>query len=273
MKENISLAINQMIMPNSSFEEFITLAKKLNVKAIEIRNDIATNLIEENKPNQIKKICEENSIEILTINALQKFNIWNEERSKELIELCDYASQAGIKAIVLVPLNDNSINNEKDQEKLLENSLNNIEKILQNYDLSCLVEPLGFKQSSLRKKSIAVNIIKSLDINKIKILHDTFHHSLSGEKDIYPDLTGLIHISGVSKDYIKNYVENTLTDDHRSIIDENDIIENVKQLNKFLNYDYKGFFSFEPFSNSLIQSDNIFESMKKSFDFIKSQVK
>ena len=55
MKENISLAINQMIMPNSSFEEFITLAKKLNVKAIEIRNDIATNLIEENKPNQIKK--------------------------------------------------------------------------------------------------------------------------------------------------------------------------------------------------------------------------
>ena len=114
MKENISLAINQMIMPNSSFEEFITLAKKLNVKAIEIRNDIATNLIEENKPNQIKKICEENSIEILTINALQKFNIWNEERSKELIELCDYASQAGIKAIVLVPLNDNSINNEKD---------------------------------------------------------------------------------------------------------------------------------------------------------------
>ena len=135
------------------------------------------------------------------------------------------------------------------------------------------MEPLGFKQSSLRKKSIAVNIIKSLDTNKIKILHDTFHHCLSGEKDIYPDLTGLIHISGVSKGYIKNYVENTLTDDHRSIIDENDIIENVKQLNKFLNYDYKGFFSFEPFSNSLIQSDNIFESMKKSFDFIKSQVK
>ena len=273
MKKNISLAINQMIMPNSSFEEFITLAKKLNVKAIEIRNDIATNLIEENKPNQIKKICEENSIEILTINALQKFNIWNEERTKELIKLCDYASQTGIKAIVLVPLNDNSINNEKDQEKLLENSLNNIEKILQNYDLSCLVEPLGFKQSSLRKKSNAVNIIKSLDTNKIKILHDTFHHSLSGEKDIYPDLTGLIHISGTSKNYIKNYVENTLTDDHRSIIDESDILDNVKQLNEFLNYGYEGFFSFEPFSNSLIQSDNIFESTKKSFDFIKSQIK
>ena len=144
---------------------------------------------------------------------------------------------------------------------------------MQNYDLSCLLEPLGFKQSSLQKKSIAVNIIKSLNTKKIKILHDTFHHSLSGEKDIYPDLTGLIHISGTSKNYIKNYVENTLTDDHRSIIDESDILDNVKQLNEFLNYGYEGFFSFEPFSNSLIQSDNIFESTKKSFDFIKSQIK
>ena len=37
------------------------------------------------------EICEENSIKILSINALQKFNFWNKDREKELIFLCQYA--------------------------------------------------------------------------------------------------------------------------------------------------------------------------------------
>jgi 2-keto-myo-inositol isomerase len=266
---NISFALNQIIMPNSSFKEFVFLAKKLDLQAIEIRNDVATNLIKENQPYQVKDFCEENSLEILTINALQKFNIWNNDRSKEFVELCDYANKAKINGIVLVPLNDGSITNEKEQAKLLEDSLKNIASILQDYNLISLVEPLGFRQSSLRNKSIATKVIENINTTKLKILHDTFHHALSDENDFFPSLTGLVHVSGVSN----KYVNTELTDDHRSIIDENDILENIIQIKKFSDSGYQGFFSFEPFANSLIQSNNVFESTKKTFDFIKSHLR
>ena len=71
---------------------------------------------------KIKDICDNHSIKILTINALQKFNIWNEQRKNELIELCSFANKASIWAVVLVPLNDGSFR-KKNQINLLRSSL------------------------------------------------------------------------------------------------------------------------------------------------------
>ena len=163
-----SFALNQIILPNKPFEDFIHFSKKLNIKSIEIRNDIKTNLIEENDPIKIKNICEENSINILSINALQKFNIWNKDRENELISLCKYADKANINAIVLVPLNDGSISTHKEQIQLVEKSLINIIRILEDFKVIGLVEPLGFKKSSLRLKSITVNVINSLKSKKLR---------------------------------------------------------------------------------------------------------
>ena len=263
---SISFALNQILFPDSPFKNFISFSKKLNVKAIEIRNDIKTNLIEENDPIKISNICEENSIKILSINALQKFNFWNKDREKELIFLCQYADKANIDSIVLVPLNDGSINSEKEQIQLLEQSLKNILKIINDFDLFGLVEPLGFSHSSLRFKSLAVKVINSLQSNKLKIVHDTFHHALAGENEFFPSLTGLVHISGVSNTY-KNI---KLLDSHRSIIDEKDMLANIKQIRKLCNSNYKGFFSLEPFSNTLMREKNIFKIVKNSFNYIDS---
>ena len=263
---SISFALNQILFPDSPFKNFISFSKKLNVKAIEIRNDIKTNLIEENDPIKISNICEENSIKILSINALQKFNFWNKDREKELIFLCKYADKANIDSIVLVPLNDGSINSAKEQIQLFEQSLKNILKIINDFDLFGLVEPLGFSHSSLRFKSLAVKVINSLQSNKLKIVHDTFHHALAGENEFFPSLTGLVHISGVSNTY-KNI---KLLDSHRSIIDEKDMLANIKQIRKLCNSNYKGFFSLEPFSNTLMREKNIFKIVKNSFNYIDS---
>ncbi len=265
---SISFSLNQILFPDSPFENFISFSKKLNVKAIEIRNDIKTNLIEENEPIKVRNICEKNSIKILSINALQKFNFWNKDREKELIFLCKYADKANIDSIVLVPLNDGSINSTKDQMRLLEQSLKNILRIINDFNVFGLVEPLGFSHSSLRFKSLAVKVINSYQSNKLKIVHDTFHHALAGENEYFPSLTGLVHISGVSNTY-KNI---KLLDDHRSIIDDRDMLENVDQIKKLINSNYQGYFSFEPFSKTLIKEKNIFRIVKKSFNFIDSNV-
>ena len=263
---SISFALNQILFPDSPFENFISFSKKLNVKAIEIRNDIKTNLIEENDPIKIANICEENSIKILSINALQKFNLWNKDREKELIFLCEYADKANIDSIVLVPLNDGSINSAKEQIQLLEESLKNILRIINDFNVFGLVEPLGFSHSSLRFKSLVAKVINNYQSNKLKIVHDTFHHALAGENKFFPSLTGLVHISGVSNIY-KNI---KLLDEHRSIIDDNDILENINQIKNLCNAHYKGFFSLEPFSNTLIKEKDIFKIVKKSFNYIDS---
>jgi len=266
--KNISLALNQIILPEAPFSDFINFAKKLDVDAIEIRNDTKTNLINENDPLQVKEECEKNSIKILSINALQKFNIWNSDRKEELIILCEYAQKANINSIVLVPLNDGSIKSEKDKKKLLEVSLNSINNILQDYNVKGLVEPLGFKKSSLQFKSLAVEIINNLQKNKLQLVHDTFHHKLSNENNFFSPLTGLVHFSGVSN----KYDNIDLQDDHRSIVDEFDIIDNISQINKLIKENYNGYFSFEPFSNELISNINIFEITKNCLSFIKKQI-
>ena len=131
-----------------------------------------------------------------------------------------------------------------------------------------LVEPLGFNQSSLRFKSLTANVIKSLQSNKFQIIHDTFHHALAKEKEFFPSLTGLVHFSGVSNMY-KN-VE--LNDNHRSIVDEKDILSNIYQIKKLLRSNYQGYFSFEPFSNSLINDKNLIQIIKKNLNFITSNI-
>ena len=247
---------------------FLNFSNDLKVHAIEIRNDIKTNLIKENDPSKLKNKCGEKSLKILSINALQKFNIWNKDRSDELIKLCKFADQADIWGIVLVPLNDGSVNSPTEQIQLLEESLSEIIKILGDYKVIGLVEPLGFKQSSLRYKSMTVKIINNLQSNKLNIVHDTFHHALANEKDFFPSLTGLVHFSGVSNIY-KNI---ELNDDHRSVVDENDILANLYQIQKLINSNYQGYFSFEPFSNTLIEDKNIFEITKKNYNFITSSI-
>ena len=264
MTKKIPFSLNQIILPGSSFDDFLLLAKKLDVKAIEIRNDIATNLIEENNPNRIKDICEENSVKIISINALQKFDIWNTDRAKEFVTLCDYASTANVEAIVLVPLNDGSVIDSKEYRELLQNSLKSIVSILNNYNLLSYVEPLGFKTATLRKKSIASEIIHELQTSKLKIVHDTFHHTLSNEKEFFTPITGLVHISGVSKEYSNE----NLKDGHRSYINENDILDNIGQIKKMIKANYQGFFSFEPFAEEILKNNNSSDKIKESFDYI-----
>ena len=264
----ISYALNQIIVPKSSFIDLINLAKSIGVSAIEIRNDIPVNLIEENRPESIKTLSESNCMRILTVNALQKFNLWNEERLNELVELCKFSSLAGVEAIVLVPLNDGSVTDDIDQRELLGNSLKEIVKVLSDFDLLGYVEPLGFETSSVRKKSMVVDEIKKLKTSRLKIVHDTFHHFLAGEKDFFPSMTGLVHISGVSSEF--SNIE--LNDNHRYLVNETDMLGNINQINYFLQSDYKGFFSFEPFAKDLAKNDNLSNVIERNINYIEEQL-
>ena len=68
------------------------------------------------------------------------------------------------------------------------------------------------------------------------------------------------------------YKNTELNDDHRSIVNDKDILANLYQIQKLINSNYQGYFSFEPFSNALIEDKNIFEITKKNFNYITSNI-
>jgi 2-keto-myo-inositol isomerase len=82
-------------------------------------------------------------------------------------------------------------------------------------------------------------------------VHDTFHHYLSGEKELFPQLTGLIHMSGVLPG--KEVVD--ITDDDRILITDEDVMGNKVQVDALVAGGYNGYCAYECFSPEVQKLD------------------
>ena len=63
-----------------------------------------------------------------------------------------------------------------------------------------------------------------------------------------------------------------MNDDHRYLINETDILGNINQIKYFLQSDYKGFFSFEPFAKDLTKNDNLSNAIERNINYIEEQL-
>lgn len=149
----LRFALNHMTSPSHTVDEFLDLAASMGISAVELRNDLRGGLIADGvSARDLASKLSERGLKLLSINALQRFNDWNTERADEAKELIDFASEAGVEALVLVPANDGSlISNEQ-----LTESLNTLGSSLKAAGIIGLVEPLGFEQCTLRSKTNAL---------------------------------------------------------------------------------------------------------------------
>ncbi len=243
-------AINHMAAPNLQPQAFFQLARALDLQDVEIRNDLSGNAIIDGTPAaEIRAQAAEAGVKIATINALQRFNEWTPEREQEAMELADYARDAGAAALVLVPVNDGTGQKDGERQANLRVALKALLPILDARGLKGFVEPLGFEICSLRSKREAVEAIK--DVNgqgTFRVVHDTFHHHLAGEPALFPEWTGLVHISGVTDTAVS---VSDMRDSHRVLVDAQDRLGNVAQIQALLDADYTGLFSFEPFAEEV----------------------
>jgi len=68
--------LNRIIYPNLKLEDFYIFTKDLGLDKIELRNDLpGGEIIDGYSHEQMKEISKKYGVEILTINALQKFNL------------------------------------------------------------------------------------------------------------------------------------------------------------------------------------------------------
>ena len=143
-----------------------------------------------------------------------------------------------------------------------------LKPILSDRGLIGLVEPLGFTICSLRSKREAAEAIDGID-GPFKLVHDTFHHHLAGEADLFPALTGLVHISGVTDGAVQ---VDDMRDPHRVLVDEADRLDNVGQIRALSKAGYAGPFSFEPFSPAVYALGDPAKALADSIAFIKARV-
>lgn len=246
----LNFALNHMAAPGFGLPAFFDLAARLGTGAVEIRNDLAGNaILDGTSPQRVREEAARRGLEILSINALQRFNDWNAAREAEARALIDYAAACGAKGLVLVPVNDGSGREDGVRQANLRRALAGLRPLLDAAGIIGLVEPLGFAVSSLRSKREAVDAKDDLDAAAtFRLVHDTFHHHLAGEPALFAGRTGLVHISGVTDGAV---TVDAMLDAHRVLVDGQDRLANVEQIGALLAAGYAGPFSFEPFAASV----------------------
>jgi len=270
------ISLNRILLPRVSLEEFFKLNADLELNKIELRNDLpGIGIIAPYSPEQVKGLSEKYNIKILTINALQKFNMGAvlPEVSAELKELIRLSVAIDCEAIVLVPTNDT--NDKRDSDVIMQETVTALKAfgpLFEDNGIWGYVEPLGFEECSLRSKVVALQAVQESGFSNYKIVHDTFHHHLGPDTDdrLKNDYdishTGLVHVSGVESQIASNQYR----DDHRILITDGDRLKNREQLELLINLGYKGDISFEPFAKDVqeMEIEALKAAINQSIEFI-----
>ncbi|MBY5427358.1 TIM barrel protein [Rhizobium leguminosarum] len=268
---SIRFALNHMAAPSLAIDDFFALARSLGTDAVEIRNDLSGNaILDGTHPEVIRQAAGCHGLTIISINALQRFNEWNATRAAEAQELIDYAGASGARALVLVPKNDGTGCADGERQANLRQSLIALKPMLEEAGIIGLVEPLGFEICSLRSKTEAAEAIRELGAEStFRLVHDTFHHHLAGEAATFPQLTGLVHISGVDDPAVSVA---DMRDSHRVLVNADDLLDNAGQLRALLQAGYTGPFSFEPFAAEVHALKDPAGALRASMEYLTARV-
>jgi len=263
-----NFALNHMACPRLSPIDLVDAARELGMGAIELRNDVKENSIADlDTAKAVAKKAAAAGIEVLSINALYPFNIWNDERAaqaEKLAALCSASSATGLVCCPLVSAEYNAPARQRAEG--LKAALTGLKPILEKYKLKGFVEVLGFPISSLRLKQDAVDAIRAIGAENIYgLVHDTFHHRGAAEQVMYPQMTGLVHVSGVVDPAISF---DDMLDAHRVFVDANDRLDSVDQVRELLATGYKGYISFEPFADELWHLEDPVGAVRESLEFM-----
>lgn len=268
----MKFALNHMTAPRLDWRSFIELSKSLDCIGLEFRNDLDTPLWAGAAPQDVRSAMADAGLRMVGLSQVYPFNSYTDAIRDEVIALIANAKAAGAETISLIPRNDGSGRGNGERQANLRLALREILPLLQDAQMKALVEPLGFERSSLRHKKETIDAIEAVGgKDHYKIVHDTFHHTLASETEIFPDHTGIIHISGVTE---PDLALNEMEDAHRVLVTAEDRLGNIEQIAALLSAGYAGPISMEAFSplTHALDHAQIKDALAASFDFIRSQV-
>ena len=268
MPLNLVFSINRISASTLPFRAFASMAERLGVRHIEIRNDLAGVELEDGTgAAEIGDIATSHGLSIRSINALQRFDQFDAARQTEAHALARYAAQCGALSVVLCPTNSRQDRRSPAQRHDdLVNALAKLAPLLAGHGVTGLLEPLGFEECAMRRKSQAAAAMQDSGGSSLfALVHDTFHHHLAGEDRYFPDQTGLVHISGVEDAQLP---ADAMRDGHRVLVGPADRLDNLGQLRHLLGAGYRGVASFEPFATEIATAQDIEARLRASMDYL-----
>ena len=265
----LPFALNHMTAPNLDWDAFLDLAQGLGCVGVEFRNDLPGALFGGADPARVKAAVAARGLRFLALAEVKMFNDWSSAKAAEAEALMKIAVAAGAEAISLIPRNDGVATERSDSRRVSELALKEMLPMLKAYGLKAMVEPLGFEVCSLRYKDVLADCIAAVGgEGTYFMVHDTFHHALAGFGPIFPELTGIVHVSGV-KDAL--YLDD-MRDGHRVLVDGDDVLGNVAQIRMLRAAGYLGAISYEPFASSVHALVDAKPALAASMEFIRAGV-
>jgi 2-keto-myo-inositol isomerase len=262
----IHFALNHMTVARLSFREFVALSNKLGCVGIEVRNDLPQPLFDGMGPAEAGAHVRDNGLRLLAVAEVKRFNDWSADKAAEALALMKIARAAGAEAVSLIPRNDNLGMGNGERQANLRVALKALKPMLEDHDLIGMVEPLGFEICALRYKAEAVEGIEAIGgKGRFKLVHDTFHHTLAHGGPLFPDHTGIVHISGVVDQEVGI---NDMRDPHRVLVTPGDRLGNIEQIAALQAAGWNGPVSFEAFSPEVHALSDAAAALRASMDHI-----
>jgi 2-keto-myo-inositol isomerase len=273
---DINFALNHITAPGLDSNKFIDLAARLGCIGVELRNDLADKGLNDRaffdgaEPASVGSHAQGKGIRLLGLSEVYGFNRWSDDMKRKVELLIEQAKASGAETISLIPSNDGAAESTEKRLSDLREALAAVLPLVQAAGIKALIEPLGFTTSSLRLKREAVDAIEAVGgKDSFRLVHDTFHHYLAGETEYFPEMTGIVHISGVVEPEVK---PENMQDAHRILVTKDDRLGNVEQIKALVSLGYKGAYSFEPFATSVHSDPNLESSLHDSIEFIRNAV-
>ncbi|MBP1805604.1 TIM barrel protein [Rubellimicrobium aerolatum] len=266
----LPFAINHMTVARLSFVELLDAAAALGCVGVEVRNDLPQPLLDGLAPEAAGDLAREKGLRILALAEVKRFNDWSPAKREEALALMKVAVACGAEAVSLIPRNDNGGMGNGERQANLRVALRELKPLLEDHGLVGLVEPLGFEICALRYKTEAVEAIEALNATgRFKLVHDTFHHHLAHGGPIFPQHTGIIHVSGVVD---PSLAVGDMGDQHRVLVDGADRLGNIEQIRALESAGCRGPISFEAFAPETHASADPVGDLRRSMDFIAARL-
>jgi len=277
MIERTRFALNRIANPSLPLDDFFRFAaEELGLTKVEVRNDLpGVGIVDHLAPAEAAEAAQRRGIRIISINALQKFNLkaLQEAKLAELEKLLDVAAALRCPAVVMCPNNDR--NDHRDARSRVEETVSALAAfgpIFMRRGIEGWVEPLGFGESSLSSIVVAGEAVKRSAFGCYRVVYDTFHHYIGPdtERDVDAEfasrIAGLIHVSGVQADGAPE----TFRDVHRVLAGPSDRMGSREQIGRMISLGYRGDISIEPFSKDVqaMSPRDLADAVNKSIQYL-----
>lgn len=222
-----AFALNHVTVANLGYAALLDAAATLGCAGVEVRNDLGRPLFDGIDPPTAGRMARDRGLRLLALAEVKRFDDWTAETATAARDLIRIAAACGAEGIALIPRNDAPDLAPAAHAAALSRALTALAPMLADHGLTGLVEPLGFATCALRHKSAAAAAIAALGpAAPFRIVHDTFHHALAGHGALFPDLTGIVHVSAVTDPAVP---AEAMADAHRVLPGADDRLDSAAQ--------------------------------------------